>query len=99
VLLQEIATGAASSAPAGFTVSGSRIFFRANDNESGVELWMIPAFSQHLHGQAATVLSRRFRGFNAKGSNSASEASLLVEGLIDPSSDARDAESPQEWVD
>jgi len=38
-LLQDIAPGALSSNPNGFTVSGSRLFFGANDNSIGMQLW------------------------------------------------------------
>jgi ELWxxDGT repeat protein len=37
--LPEIAPGPSSSAPQGFTVSGSRVFFSADDGTTGRELW------------------------------------------------------------
>jgi ELWxxDGT repeat protein len=42
-LLQNIAPGAGSSSPDGFTLVGSQIFFRADDNSYGAELWAMPA--------------------------------------------------------
>lgn len=40
--LQEIAPGAAGSAPEGFTVAGSRLFFTADDGLHGREPWSLP---------------------------------------------------------
>lgn len=64
VLLQDIALGAGSSDPDLFAAAGSRVFFSANDNITGRELWEIPAFAGQLKQQAAEVLSNRFRGFS-----------------------------------
>jgi ELWxxDGT repeat protein len=41
-LLQDIAPGAASSIPHAFTIAGSQIFFVADDNQHGEELWSMP---------------------------------------------------------
>jgi ELWxxDGT repeat protein len=40
--IQDIAPGSSSSVPTGLTVVGSRIFFAANDNQHGRELWAMP---------------------------------------------------------
>jgi ELWxxDGT repeat protein len=40
-LFQDIAPGMGSSSPKTFTVSGSRLFFIADDNRHGNELWVI----------------------------------------------------------
>lgn len=64
VLLQDIAVGAGSSDPDLFTPAGSRVFFTANDNSTGRELWEIPEFAGGLNQRPAEVLSNRFRGFN-----------------------------------
>ncbi len=40
--LQDIATGAASSNPESMTVTRKLVFFLANDNSSGRELWVMP---------------------------------------------------------
>lgn len=55
-LLQDIAPGASSSNPTGFAVSGARVFFVADDNTTGSELWSLDTgifgdqltFKQHL---------------------------------------------------
>jgi len=41
-LLQDIVPGVRSSSPRHFTVSGNHLFFTANDNQHGRELWAVP---------------------------------------------------------
>jgi ELWxxDGT repeat protein len=38
----DVATGPGSSSPRQFTIVGSHIFFTADDNRTGTELWAIP---------------------------------------------------------
>lgn len=40
--VQDIAPGACSSSPQHFTISGEHLFFTANDNQHGRELWALP---------------------------------------------------------
>jgi ELWxxDGT repeat protein len=42
LLVQDIAPGAGSADPGGLTVVGSRLFFMADDNLHGRELWVMP---------------------------------------------------------
>jgi len=73
--LQDIAPGPGSSLVSGatpslFTVAGLRVFFAADDNNSGQELWEIPGFVQnlanvavqHLPNAAIDALVARFGG-------------------------------------
>ncbi|MEZ5962464.1 MAG: hypothetical protein R3F56_01335 [Planctomycetota bacterium] len=41
-MVQDIAAGAAGSAPQSFTVAGSNVFFTADDGVAGRELWVLP---------------------------------------------------------
>jgi ELWxxDGT repeat protein len=41
-MLQDVLPGPASSHPRSFTRVAGRVYFAANDGESGVELWTVP---------------------------------------------------------
>jgi len=43
-LVQDIAIGPGSSSPYGFTVVGDTVFFIADDNTTGRELWKVPVW-------------------------------------------------------
>ena len=62
VLVADIAAGPASSSPRDLTVVGHRLFFSANDNVSGRELYEIPGVAVQLPEAAVRALSDRFRG-------------------------------------
>jgi hypothetical protein len=62
VLIADIAPGVASSSPRGFTVLGPRLFFSADDNVKGRELYEIPGVAVQLPEAAVHALSERFRG-------------------------------------
>jgi uncharacterized protein (TIGR03382 family) len=53
--LQEIAPYARASSPAGFTVSGDRVFFTADDGLHGRELWVLPAAAKQPEGCACSA--------------------------------------------
>jgi ELWxxDGT repeat protein len=74
-MLQDIAPGPVSSSPDSFTVAGKNVFFVADDNITGRELWAIPAFARHLPEPAAKNLTKYFgvRGRRAYGQSSAQE--------------------------
>src|SRR5204863_7657452 len=57
-MLQDIAPGPGSSAPFSFVEVGTKIFFSANDNSTGRELWIMPAFAGNLPPQAADAVSQ-----------------------------------------
>jgi ELWxxDGT repeat protein len=42
VRLQDLVPGPISSNPTGFTLSGSRVYFAADDTVTGEELWSLP---------------------------------------------------------
>jgi ELWxxDGT repeat protein len=50
-LLDDIARGPGSSVPRFFQATRRDVFFVANDNLTGDELWMIPSFAAHLPQQ------------------------------------------------
>jgi ELWxxDGT repeat protein len=41
-MVQDIAPGPLSSSPTGFTAAGPNVYFAANDNTTGFELWAVP---------------------------------------------------------
>ncbi|HZI65440.1 MAG TPA: hypothetical protein VFF17_02640, partial [Thermoanaerobaculia bacterium] len=49
-MVQDIAPGPVSSRPAGFTRTASKVFFSADDDVSGTELWAIPAHALGVRG-------------------------------------------------
>jgi ELWxxDGT repeat protein len=59
--LQEIAAGPGSAAPRNFTVVRQDIFFSADDNSAGRELWVVPTWAQRLPRPAAERLADRLR--------------------------------------
>jgi ELWxxDGT repeat protein len=62
VLIADIAPGPSSSSPRDFTVLGPRMFFSADDNATGRELYEIPGVAVQLPEAAVRALSDRFRG-------------------------------------
>ena len=62
VLVADIAAGPASSSPRDLTVVEHRLFFSADDNVSGRELYEIPGVAVQLPEAAVRALSDRFRG-------------------------------------
>jgi hypothetical protein len=42
-MIQDIAPGPLSSSPTGFTAAGSNVYFAADDNTTGFELWAVPS--------------------------------------------------------
>jgi ELWxxDGT repeat protein len=66
VLLQEIAPGPGSSAPEVFTRVRNLVFFTANDNTTGRELWVAPSFAQHVPEPAVAHLQGGFPGVNLR---------------------------------
>jgi hypothetical protein len=40
-MVRDIASGPISSRPSGFTSAGSKVFFSADDNVTGTEVWAV----------------------------------------------------------
>jgi ELWxxDGT repeat protein len=61
-MMQDIALGAGSSTPHGFTRAGNYVYFSADDNVTGRELWVLPEFAANLPPQAFDGIGRNHDG-------------------------------------
>ena len=85
LMLQDIAPGPGSSSPADFTVSNNKdVFFTANDNATGVELWVISNFAKKVPKEIRKQLKHSRRGEKSGNivSGRFTNPELDFEGLI-----------------
>jgi ELWxxDGT repeat protein len=90
--VQDIAPGAGSSSPESLTVTKSVVFFLADDNNSGRELWVMPGFVANLPEPAVQNHAIQFRGLQKYPFGAGRD---LVDGLHAQYNNLLDLEIPE----
>jgi len=91
-MLQDIAPGPGSSTPANFTVSNNKdVFFSANDNATGVELWVIPNFAKKVPKEIRKQI-KHSRGGEKSGN-------IVSGGFTNPELDVEDLIAAAHQID